>query len=123
MKGQQDSPSFSYEMGGVVSSVGPGVRELSVGDRVICLHAGRFYSAFHVAETMCHKLNFEEDFEAVVGSQMPLCIALHALRDNGRLGREEVIVPFLIEYWRYLRECRGSSSTSQGVRLELQPHT
>lgn len=115
MKGQQDSSSFSYEVGGIVSSIGPGVRELSVGDRVICLHAGRFDSSFHVSETMCHKLKNDEDFEAVVGSQMPTCIAIHALRDNGRLGREEVRVLSLSEYWRYLSDCRGSSSTLQGV--------
>ena len=115
MKGQQDSPSFSYEIGGVVSSVGAGVSELSVGDRVICLHAGRFDSSFHVPENMCHKLRYEEDFEAVVGSQMAACIALHALRDNGRLSHEEVRVLSLIEYLRYLKDCRGFSSTPQGA--------
>ena len=115
MKGQQDHSSFSYEIGGIVSSIGPGISELSVGDRVVCFHAGRFDSSFHVPETLCHKLRFEEGFEAVVGSQMPVCVALHVLRDYGRPSREEVRLLSMIEYWRYLRDCRGSSSTSQGV--------
>ena len=90
MKGQQDSSSFSYEIGAVVASIGPGVSQLSTGDRVICLHAGRFDSSFHVAQTVCHKLRDEERYEDLVGSQMPSCAALHALRDNGRLASGEV---------------------------------
>jgi NADPH:quinone reductase-like Zn-dependent oxidoreductase len=48
MKGQQDSSSYTYEIGGVVLSTGSGVSRLSIGDPVICLNAGRFDSSFHV---------------------------------------------------------------------------
>ena len=120
MKGQQDSSSFTYEIGGVVSSIGLGVSKLSIGDRVICLHAGRFDSSFHVAETICHKLRDEESYEDLVGSQMPSCAALHALRDNGRLTNGEVRILYLARYWRYLTVDRGSSSTEWGIALDSQ---
>jgi hypothetical protein len=120
MKGQQDCSSYSYEIGGVVSSTGSGVSTLSIGDRVICLHAGRFDSSFHVPQTMCHKLRDEENYEDVVGFQMSSCAALHALRDTGRLAHGEVRDLYLTLYRRDLTPGRGCSSTEQEIALDMQ---
>ncbi|KAI0476273.1 putative polyketide synthase [Xylariaceae sp. FL0804] len=71
--------TFSHEIGGVVQRVGPNVKGLKIGDRVVGFHADKFASVQQVPALTLHKLEPTDDMEVAVGMLMSYATALHGL--------------------------------------------
>lgn len=67
----------------IVSEIGSQVSDLRVGDRVVCLHAGKFDISIIVDREDCHALRPHEKADEVCGTIIPLCTALYALDQLG----------------------------------------
>ncbi|KAH7319610.1 putative polyketide synthase [Stachybotrys elegans] len=71
--------TFSYEIGGVVTRVGPNVKTLQVGDRVVGFHADMYASYQEVPANMLYKLESSDNMQAAVSMLMSYAYALHGI--------------------------------------------
>ncbi|KAI1080407.1 putative polyketide synthase [Whalleya microplaca] len=71
--------TFSHEIGGVVSKVGPDVTTLNVGDRVVGFNVDKFASYQQVQAAMLHKIDTQDDMNVVVSMLMAYATAIHGL--------------------------------------------
>lgn len=81
---------FGLEAAGVVSRIGPMVKNMAVGDRVMYLGHGTFASHSVVSEDLCAKMPDNLSFED--GATMP-CVyttSIYSLFHVGHLERGEV---------------------------------
>ena len=114
---------LGLEAAGVVRRVGPQVKDLKVGNRVIVMGTGCFSTLINTTEKLCAKMPGDLSFED--GATMP-CVygtVIYSLMDIGRLSRGQVSYYYLI-----LRQFGSeidisfspSSSTVRAVELALQ---
>ncbi|KAK9782215.1 putative polyketide synthase [Seiridium cardinale] len=77
---------------GVITRVGTDVKTLVPGDRVVAMARGYFATREHAAESACHKLNDDEDFNTMASLPLPLSTAIYAVRERARLEANESIL-------------------------------
>lgn len=75
---------------GVVSRVGPKVKDLAVGDRVMCLGAGSFASHLVTPEGLCEKISDHLSFEAAATVPAAFSTAMAGLYNIGNLQPGQV---------------------------------
>ncbi|KAK7920443.1 hypothetical protein PG985_008465 [Apiospora marii] len=92
VRGNDYPTTFSYEVGGVVSAVGPDVPELKVGDRVVGLHAGHFDSYQEVRAAMLQKLDRAYEMDAAVSMLTAYSNALYGLEVLARVKANETVL-------------------------------
>lgn len=75
------------ELSGVISSVGEGVTELAVGDRVMAYSGfGAFAERIALSTAQCVRIPDSMSFDAAAGFLLTYCTSHHALIDRGRLA-------------------------------------
>lgn len=85
--------TYSHELGGVVTRVGPGeTGDLRVGDRVVGFHTGRFDSHAQVPAAMLKKLDASDDMAAVVSLLVAYAVAGYAFDALARLQPHETVL-------------------------------
>ncbi|KAK4452526.1 putative polyketide synthase [Podospora aff. communis PSN243] len=84
--------TFSHELAGVVTKLGPDVTSLAVGDHVVGIHADGFSTHQKVPAALIQKLFDGEDASEVASLLMPYATALHGLQTLGRLQRGESVL-------------------------------
>ncbi|TVY85299.1 Reducing polyketide synthase DEP5 [Lachnellula suecica] len=85
--------TFSHEIGGVVTKVGPNVQSLKMGDRVVGFNIDTFASFQEVPAAMLHKLQEKEDMSKAVGALMAYAAAFHGLETLAMVkAKENVLV-------------------------------
>jgi acyl transferase domain-containing protein/NADPH:quinone reductase-like Zn-dependent oxidoreductase len=84
--------TFSHELGGVVTRVGPGAGGLSVGDRVVGFATGRFDSHAQVPANMLSKLEAGDDMPAVVSLLVAYATAGYGFDVLARLQPAETVL-------------------------------
>ncbi|CAN8101888.1 unnamed protein product [Discula destructiva] len=75
----------SFEIGGVITRVGPGVSSFKTGDKVVGFHAGHFESYQQVPATMIHKIKEQEDISKTVTALAAYAAAIHGLERLARV--------------------------------------
>lgn len=86
-----DSPEeIGLEGSGIVQAVGPGVKNLSIGDRVLYMGSGCFSTYLTMPETSCVKIGASMSFEQAAGVPAVYTTALMALVDKANLQRGQV---------------------------------
>ncbi|GAW12429.1 hypothetical protein ANO14919_017950 [Xylariales sp. No.14919] len=90
--GKLPTPEFGIEASGVVTSVGSGVRDIEVGDRVAAIAQGAFATSVRTKAVFAFKLPKNMSFEA--GATMPLAYATayQSLIELGRLRHDESVL-------------------------------
>ncbi|KAH8902159.1 polyketide synthase [Coniochaeta sp. PMI_546] len=91
-KGQIPIGKAGIEASGVVVSIGSGVSNLRVGDRVAALTEGAFATATRTASTKVFKIPSEMSFEAAATLPLAYCTAYYSLVELGRLTDGESIL-------------------------------
>ncbi|KAI0403553.1 hypothetical protein F4802DRAFT_598947 [Xylaria palmicola] len=83
---------FGYEAAGVVRCVGPDVKELSIGDRVIVMGIGTFCTVINTSELLCAKIPSGMSFAE--GASMPIVFAtaIYSLIDTASLKKGQSIL-------------------------------
>ena len=84
--------TFSHEIGGIVSSIGPGVTSLKPGDRVIGFNLDRFSSHQQVPANLLLKLEDKYDMSTVVGLLVPYANALYGLETLAKVKARETVL-------------------------------
>ncbi|KAI1173842.1 putative polyketide synthase [Nemania sp. FL0916] len=82
----------SQEFAGVVRRIGPEVKSLRPGDRIVAVVAGKFRNIDVVPEFACAKLLPSEDFESASTIPLVFTTALYSLKYLGRLQPGESIL-------------------------------
>lgn len=84
--------TLGLECAGIVTSVGPGVKDLTVGDRVMSMTQGSFATVVRTSENLCVKMPDDVDFSA--GATMPCAFGtvIHSLVDTARLQKGQTIL-------------------------------
>lgn len=90
--GSDYPPTFSHEIGGIVTKIGPGVSTLKPGDRVVGLHADRFASYQQVPATLLHRLDDGDDLDAAVSLLSAYSNALYGLETLARVKQDEAVL-------------------------------
>lgn len=75
---------------GVVFRVGPEVKDLAVGDRVMCLGAGNFASHVVTPEALCERIPDSLSFEEAATIPAAYATAMAALYNIGNLRSRQV---------------------------------
>jgi NADPH:quinone reductase-like Zn-dependent oxidoreductase len=85
-----DESAFGYEAAGVVRRVGPDVKHLSIGDRVMAMAIGTFSTSMTTDEMLCEKI--PDDMSFADGASMPIVFAtaIYSLIDVARLEKGQV---------------------------------
>ncbi|KAI1439451.1 putative polyketide synthase [Annulohypoxylon stygium] len=86
------SPSCSLEFSGVVHRVGPKVKHLRIGDRVVAVASGRYRNFEIVPEWTCVKLLPTEDFQSTCTLLLAFTTALYSIKYLARLRSGESIL-------------------------------
>lgn len=81
---------FGLEAAGIVLCVGSNVKDLKVGDRVICLKKHAFATRFTVKEFACAKIPDALSFDVAATMLVPYVTALYSLVDVGGLEESQV---------------------------------
>jgi NADPH:quinone reductase-like Zn-dependent oxidoreductase len=84
------TPLFGFEAAGVVSRIGPDVKNFTVGDRTVLLGVKTFSTVCTATEKVFEKIPGEMSF--IEGASMPLVIltAIYSLIDIGHLEKGQV---------------------------------
>lgn len=83
---------FGLEAAGIVTNVGPSVKDLKIGDRVVCLKKSAFARYFCVPEFACAKIPSEIRLDEVSSMLVPYVTAIHSLVNVGRLAKGQVCI-------------------------------
>lgn len=94
VSGSDYPTTFSHEIAGVVSEVGPSVTNLQKGDKVVGLQAGRYANYQRVPASLLHKLDHDGDnLHAAVSVLASYVTALYGLESvAGLQPRDKVLV-------------------------------
>jgi NADPH:quinone reductase-like Zn-dependent oxidoreductase len=81
---------MGFEGSGIIRAVGPGVQNLSIGDRVLYMGSGCFSTYLTMSETLCVKIDESMSFEQAAVVPGVYTTALMALVDKANLKRGQV---------------------------------
>jgi NADPH:quinone reductase-like Zn-dependent oxidoreductase len=87
---------LGYESAGIIREVGPEVKHLKVGDKVISSCSGSFQTSLTVTEKLCSKM--ADGLSFVDAATMP-CVygtVIHCLMDLARLQKYQVSIQTLL---------------------------
>ncbi|KAK0611428.1 acyl transferase domain-containing protein [Immersiella caudata] len=90
--GSEGNGDFGFEGAGVITSVGPDVKWLSVGDRVAFSSTGCFATSLIMAEMACVKLPNMLSFEGAATMPCVYGTALYGLEDLARLEEGQTVL-------------------------------
>ncbi|KAH0437622.1 hypothetical protein CcaCcLH18_03742 [Colletotrichum camelliae] len=83
---------FGLEAAGIVSAVGPTVRDLQVGDRVFLFSRGSFSTSVTIPENLCQKIPDDLSLEDAATMPCVYATAMYALFNIGRLQRGQSVL-------------------------------
>jgi len=86
----QSPADLGFEGSGLVCEVGPGVKHLAVGDRVLYIGRSCLSSSLTMQAAMCIKFPDSMSFEVAAALPIVYATALMALVDKGNLQRGQV---------------------------------
>ena len=89
--GGPDSGDFGFEGAGIVSSIGPNVEHLVVGDRVAFSSVGCFAASLSMREDDCTKIPDSLSFEDAATMPCVYGTAMYGLMDLARLEKGQVL--------------------------------
>jgi NADPH:quinone reductase-like Zn-dependent oxidoreductase len=81
---------MGFEGSGIVRAVGPGVQNISVGDRVLYMVSGCFSTSLTIPESLCIKIDNSMSFEQAAAVPGVYSTALMALVDKANLQKGQV---------------------------------
>lgn len=84
---------LGLEASGIVTTVGPGVKDLRVGDRVFLLSRGSFSTSVTVPEELCEKIPDSLSLQDAATMPCVYATAMYSLFDVGRLRKGQVVTP------------------------------
>lgn len=84
--------TFSFEIGGVVTNVGPGLTDFKPGDRVFGFHTDRLASHQTVPASLLHKLNPKDDLATAVSLLAAYANALYGLDVLAKVQPNETVL-------------------------------
>lgn len=84
--------TFSHEIGGVVTKVGPGVADFKPGDRVVGFHTDRLANYQEVPAALLHKLGSEDDMTTAVSLLVAYANALYGLEVLANVQPKETVL-------------------------------
>ena len=95
-------PTLGHEASGVVRAVGPDVKHLRVGDRVMLASRSTFATSIVVSELLCAKMPHEMTF--IEAATMPVVYgtAMQAVMTVGHLEKGQVSGNFQVSPSRHL---------------------
>lgn len=95
----QDSPvaneankTLGLECSGRINAVGPGVQDLTVGDRVNCLRVGTARTKFSGHESTFHKVNDNVSYELAAAIPVAYSTAYYVVHHLTWVGSEEIVL-------------------------------
>ncbi|KAI1110618.1 hypothetical protein F5Y14DRAFT_345509 [Nemania sp. NC0429] len=83
---------FGYEASGVVRRVGPEVKELSIGDRVIVMGVGTFSTVINTSELLCTKIPDGMSFAEAASMPIVFATAIYSLIDVASLEKGQSVL-------------------------------
>lgn len=83
-------PTLGHEASGVVRGIGPNVKNLEVGDRVLLAGRSTFSTSITVSEVLCAKIPDEMTFVEAASMPVVYATAMQALMTVGRLEKGQV---------------------------------
>ncbi|KAG8164230.1 hypothetical protein KVR01_006148 [Diaporthe batatas] len=92
ISGSDYPTTFSHEIGGVVTKVGPDVSTLKPGDRVVGYKPDCFASYQQVPATMLHKLADKDDMDAAVSLISAYSNAIYGLETLARVKEGDTVL-------------------------------
>ncbi|KAH0539026.1 putative secondary metabolism biosynthetic enzyme [Glutinoglossum americanum] len=92
-----EGKGLGCEGAGVIRRVGPAVRHLKPGDRVIAFEGGCFSTLLTVESRLCAKIPDDLGFEDAATMPSVYGTVVHSLIDIGGLKRGQVSLPFRME--------------------------
>ena len=81
---------FGLEAAGFVARIGPDVKDLKIGDRVLCWKKQAFSTFITVPEFSCAKLPDSLHFDEAATMVVPYVTAIHSLLSVGGLEKGQV---------------------------------
>lgn len=81
---------FGLEAAGVITRLGPSVKNLKIGDRVVCLSKSAFSRFLCVPEFACAKVPSSVSLDEASCMLVPYVTAIHSLVNVGRLVEGQV---------------------------------
>lgn len=94
-----DSPTeLGLEGSGVVQAIGPGIKHLKVGDRVMFMSSGCFTTYKTLTEVECVKLDATLSFEEAAALPCVYGTVILALLEKGNLRKGQVLNYVLNNY-------------------------
>ena len=81
---------LGLECSGIVRKLGPEVKSLDLGDRVVCVNTGCFASVVTASEKRCSKVPEKLSFIEAATMTMVYCTAIHSLIDVAKIKNENV---------------------------------
>lgn len=81
---------LGVDSSGVISRVGPEVKDLVIGDRVMCLGAGSFASHLVTPEAFCEKIPDDLSFHDAATMPAVFCTVIAAFYNVGGLQPGQV---------------------------------
>ncbi|KAI1734298.1 KR domain-containing protein [Xylaria scruposa] len=90
--GSDYASTFSHEIGGVVTRIGPGVLDLRPGDRVVGFNTSCMDSYQQVPAAMLQKLDQGDNMNHAVSTIMAYATALHSLETLAAVKENEIVL-------------------------------
>ncbi|KAL2869449.1 reducing polyketide synthase sphB [Aspergillus lucknowensis] len=90
--GSIESPKFGRQSAGIVRRVGPGVKNLRVGDRVVTLAAGTCASRLITSEKLCARMARNLNWAEAATMPCAFTTALYSLIDVARLKHGDTVL-------------------------------
>ncbi|KAI1387727.1 KR domain-containing protein [Hypoxylon trugodes] len=84
--------TFSHEVGGIITKVGPGVEGFKTGDKVVGFHADKFSSYQQIPVSMLCTLGDGDNLEAAVGVLTTYASALYGLQTLANVEANEKVL-------------------------------
>jgi NADPH:quinone reductase-like Zn-dependent oxidoreductase len=81
---------FGFEAAGIVTAIGPEVKDIKVGQRVMLFNRGSLSASIMVSELLCEPIPDDLSFEDAVTMPCVCATAWHALFSIGRLSKGQV---------------------------------
>ncbi|KAG9243665.1 hypothetical protein BJ878DRAFT_509631 [Calycina marina] len=97
LKGQRVSEFFSHECVAVIKDVGSGIQKFSPGDTILCFAPRKFDTSFITDQSLCYRLPLDEEPERLIGTILPMCIALSTFDYVGRMKPQDAVLIHLPE--------------------------
>ena len=78
------------EASGVIERVGPDVKDLKPGDRVLTLASGAFSTILTTSASLCARIPDDMSFEQAATMPCVYCTVIHSLLELGQLDADQV---------------------------------